>query len=165
MKDRMKIHFVSYGHAFRSRLAEAYMRYVLRKYKNVEIYSSGIILEDELNGPIAWYAMKILSQHALVPYMSLEPIKTTKEMLDEADKVIFMDRYSYEYCKRKFQYVSRTCEVWDLGYIPPDKVERGKDLHYDIDTIEKSEEIFNQIKDNCRRIYNDFSVTDVPFAK
>lgn len=161
----MKIHFVSYGHAFRSRLAEAYSKYMLRKYKNIEISSSGIVLEDALNGPIAWYAMKILSQHALVPYMSLEPVKTTKEMIEKADKVIFMDRHSYEYCQKKFKYSCRFCEVWDLDYIMPDKVERGKDLEFDISIIEKSEHIFDQIKDNCRRMYNDFSVTDVPFTK
>jgi protein-tyrosine-phosphatase len=160
----MKIHFVSYGHAFRSRLAEAYLKYLLRKHKTIEISSSGIILEDDLNGPVAWYAMKILSQHALVPYMSLEPTKTTKEMLERADKVVFVDRHSYEFCKKKFLYNSRTCEVWDLGYIEPDKVERGKDLKFDMLILEKSEEIFGQIKDNCRRIYNDFSVSDVPFS-
>jgi protein-tyrosine-phosphatase len=160
----MKIHFVSYGHAFRSRLAEAYLKYLLRKHKSIEISSSGIVLEDYLNGPIAWYAMKILSQHALVPYMSLEPIKTTREMLENADKVVFVDRQSYEFCKKKFLYNPRTCEVWDLGYIEPDKVERGKDLKFDISIIEKSEEIFSRIKDNCRRIHNDLSVKDVPFS-
>jgi protein-tyrosine-phosphatase len=161
----MKIHFVSYGHAFRSRLAEAYTKYVLRKYKNIEITSSGIVLEDALNGPIAWYAMKILSQHALVPYMSLEPVKTTKEMIEKADKVVFMDRHSYEYCQKKFRYHCRTCEVWELDYIMPDKVERGRDLEYDIRIVEKSEQIFDQIKNNCSRMYSDFSVTDVPFEK
>jgi len=161
----MKIHFVSYGHAFRSRLAEAYTRYILRKRKDIEITSSGVVLEDDLNGPIAWYAMKILSQHALVPYMSLELTRTTKEMINEADKVIFMDRHSYEYCKKKFLYNCRNCEVWDLGYIMPDKVERGKDLQYDIEIIERSEGIFAHIKGNCRRIYNDLSVTEVPFTR
>ena len=161
----MKIHFVSYGHAFRSRLAEAYTRYILRKHRDIIISSSGIILEDALNGPIAWYAMKILSQHALVPYMSLEPVKTTKEMVDRADKVVFLDRHSYEYCKKKFDYTGKKHEVWELDYIQPDKVERGKDLNFDISIIEKSEQIFDQIKNNCRRLYNDFSVTDVPFTK
>lgn len=161
----MKIHFVSYGHAFRSRLAEAYTRYVLRKYKNMEITSSGIIPEDDLNGPIAWYAMKILSQHALVPYMSLEPVKTSKEMLEQASKVVFLDRHSYDYCKRKLGYSGKDFEIWDLDYIQPDKVERGKDLEYDIAIIEKSEKIFDQIKNNCSRLYNDLSVTDVPFAQ
>jgi protein-tyrosine-phosphatase len=158
----MKIHFVSYGHAFRSRLAEAYMKYLLRKYKNIQISSSGIILENELNGPVAWYAMKILAQHALVPYMSIVPEKTTKEMIDSADRVIFMDRHSYEFCVKKFGYKGREHEMWDLGYIPPDKVERGKDLDYDIMIIERSEEIFIQIKNHCRRIYNDLSMTDIP---
>jgi hypothetical protein len=122
-------------------------------------------LEDDLNGPIAWYAMKILSQHALVPHMSLVPVKTTKEMIEGADRVVFVDRYSYEYCQKKFGFARRNCEVWDLGYIEPDKVERGKDLKFDISIIEKSENIFNQIKNNCRRIYNDLSATEIPFTK
>lgn len=160
----MKIHFVSYGHAFRSRLAEAYLKYLLRKLKSIEISSSGIVLEDDLNGPIAWYAQKILSQHALVPYMSLEPIRTTKEMLTGADRVIFVDSHAQEYCKRKFGFNGKNCELWNLDYILPDKVERGKDLDFDIKIIEMSEGIFDQIKENCRRLYNDLSVTDIPFS-
>jgi len=164
----MKIHFVSYGHAFRSRLAEAYLRYLLRRYKTIEISSSGIILENELNGPIAWYAMKILSQHALVPFMSLEPIKTTEELIKSADKSIFVDRRSYDYCKKKFLLNGRmgdNIEIWDLPYIEPDKVERGKDLKKDIEIIEKAEKIFDQIRENCRSIYKDLSVSEEPFEE
>ncbi len=164
----MKIHFVSYGHAFRSRLAEAYLKFLLRKHKNIEVTSSGIVLENDLNGPIAWYAMKILSQHALIPYMSLEPIKTSEDLIKGADKVIFIDRHSYEFCKRKFMLNGRCYrnpEIWDLGYIEPDKVERGKDTKRDLEIIKTSEEIFDQIRESCRRIYNDLSMTDVPFKK
>lgn len=160
----MNIHFVSYGHAFRSRLAEAYLKYLLRKYKDIKISSSGIVLEDDLNGPIAWYAMKILSQHALVPYMSLEPVKTTKEMLSGADRVVFVDTHAEEYCRRKFGFNVKNSEIWDLDYIMPDKVERGRDRDFDLKIIERSEAIFDQIRESCRRLYNDLSVTDVPFS-
>jgi protein-tyrosine-phosphatase len=161
----MKIHFVSYGHAFRSRIAEAYLKYLLRKHKAISISSSGIVLENDLNGPIAWYAMKLLAQNALVPYMSLELTKTTKELLDAADKIIFIDRHSYEFCKKKYGFHGKDYEVWDLSYIVPDRTERGEDLSYDIQIIERSEVIYDQIKSYCRKLYNDFSVTDLPFAK
>ena len=161
----MKIHFVSYGHAFRSRVAEAYLKYLLRKYKNIDISSSGIILENDVNGPIAWYAMKILAQHSLVPYMSLEPVKTSKEILNRSDSIIFCDSHSHEYSERKYGFTSKKYEVWNLGYIMPDKVERGIDREHDLKIIKESEEIFTQIKENCRRIYNYLSVTDIPFEE
>lgn len=159
-----KIHFVSYGHVFRSRLAEAYLRFLLRKHKGVQISSSGIKYDKDINGPIAWYTMKILVDHQLVPYMSENPTVTTSEMLKESDAVIFLDDISKDYCKRRLGFSGKNYDAWNVEYLPPDKTNPMTDLDRDIYIIKRSEQIFKNIVAYCHRFTADLSETDIPFS-
>lgn len=159
----MKIHFVSYGHVFRSRLAEAYLKYLLRKSSDHQISSSGIKYSKSINGPIAWYAMKILLDHQLTAYMSDTPVLTTKELLTSQDKVIFMDEISEEYCERHFKFKDRNSEVWNVEYIPPEKTELSKSWDKDIYIIQHSEMIFKGIMKYCQRFADSLSSSKIPF--
>lgn len=161
----MNVHFVSYGHVFRSRLGEAYLKFVLRKQKNIQISSSGIKYEKEINGPIAWYAMKILVDHQLTAYMSDTPLITTKEILEKQDYVIFLDEASYEYCQRRLGYKGRKHDVWNVEYLPPEKTGSEASLDKDLYIIKRSEQIFKNIKTHCDRFARDLSVTDIPYVE
>lgn len=168
----MKIHFVSYGHVFRSRLAEAYLRFLLRKQLGYQVSSSGIKYDKSVHGPIAWYAMKILSDHQLTGFMADVPVVTTKDLLDSQDLVIFLDDFSKEYCERHFGFRigfhNRTAEVWNMEYIPvtpeehaPGKVNTEKDAYL----IYLSEHIFKEIQKCCSRLADELNFADVPFKE
>jgi protein-tyrosine-phosphatase len=158
----MKIHFVSYGHVFRSRLAEAYLKFILRRHKDIQITSSGIKYEKEVNGPIAWYAMKILVDHQLTPFMSDIPVITTKELLDNQDLVIFLDEASHDFSKRRLGYKGRKHDIWHVEYLPPEKTGSEASLDKDLFIIKRSEHIFKNIEDHCRRFSEDLSYSDIP---
>ncbi len=160
----MKIHFVSYGHVFRSRLAEAYLKFLLRKHRGIQISSSGIKYNKDINGPIAWYTMKILVDHQLVPYMSDTPRITTLEMLQGSDAVIFLDDVSKDYCKRRLNFSGKNYDVWNVEYLPPEKTNPMTDLDRDIYIIKRSEQIFKNIIVYCHRFTADLSETDIPFS-
>ncbi|KKS30926.1 hypothetical protein A2380_00075 [candidate division WWE3 bacterium RIFOXYB1_FULL_43_24] len=161
----MNIHFVSYGHVFRSRLAEAYLKFLLRKHKNIQITSSGIKYEKEINGPIAWYAMKILVDHQLTPYMSDTPLITTKEILEKQDHVIFLDEASHDYSKKRLGYKDRKHDVWNVEYLPPEKTGSAASLDKDLFIIKRSEQIFKNIKEHCHRYSNDLSTSEIPYIE
>lgn len=162
MNNIYKIHFVSYGHAFRSRLAEAYLKYVLRKKPHYMVSSSGIRVETDINGPIAWYAMKILSQHELIPYMSLGLAKTSDALLEENDLVVFMDYLSYEYCKKRFGKLDNF-EIWNLEYIPSEEAVAVKRESSALEVIRQSERIFDQIQGHCHQLIDELNVSKSPF--
>ena len=159
----MKIHFVSYGHVFRSRLAEAYIRYLLRKQPQYQITSSGIKYDKSIHGPIAWYAMKLLADQQLTGFMTDIPVLTTKALLEEQDVVIFMDDISKEFCERHFGYRSRTAEVWRIDYVPATPEGSGKSWEKDAYLIYISEQIFKAIQHDCQHFVDELNHVEVPF--
>jgi len=85
----MHIHFVCSGNSYRSRLAEAYLKFKLVS-KEIEVSSSGIRAEGYKfdNGPICWYAMRLMKRNALIEFMSWQQQQTTKELLSGVDLLI-----------------------------------------------------------------------------
>lgn len=158
----MNIHFVSYGHVFRSRLAEAQLKFLLKRHKDIVITSSGIKYDKEVNGPIAWYAMKILVDHQLTAYMSDVPVITSKTILDQQDLVIFLDEFSHDFCKRRFGFKDKKHDIWNVEYLPPEKTGSEASLDKDLYIIKRSEQIFSNIAEHCRQFSQDLSYSDIP---
>ena len=78
----MHIHFVCSGNSYRSRLAEAYLKSVLVD-KTIIVSSSGTEAEKHRlkNGPICWYAMRLMKRNNLIPFMSWKERQTTSQIL------------------------------------------------------------------------------------
>jgi len=136
----MKIHFVCSGNTFRSRLAEAYFN--SKNIPSLEMSSSGIAAGRNLNGPIAWYAMRIIKNNGLVNFMSNYWQQTTKELIEGKNLVIFMKKSHYDFC-RDFLIPDQKYLIWNIedieGAISPA-------LEKEIENIKKSEEIYSNIK-------------------
>jgi protein-tyrosine-phosphatase len=135
----MKLHFVCSGNSFRSRLAEAYLN--SKKIPALEVSSSGIQAKRNLNGPIAWYAMRIIKYNDLVNFMSDFWRQTTGEMIRKSDTVIFMEKMHYDFC-RNFLAPGQKYEIWDIEDVDNIKIEKESD------NIKQSEEIFAKIKES-----------------
>jgi protein-tyrosine-phosphatase len=134
----MKIHFVCSGNTFRSRLAEAYLN--SKKIASLDISSSGIEAERNLDGSITWYAMRIIKYNGLVSFMSDFWQQTTKELIEGNDLVIFMEKNHYDFCK-SFLTPDQKYEIWNIEDIDDPVIEK------EIESIKKSEEIFDKIKE------------------
>lgn len=146
----MHIHFVCSGNFYRSRLAEAYFKSI-SKNKDIEVSSSGIIAEAKKmeNGPICWYAMRLMKRHNLIPFMSWKERQTTKEALKGVNLLICMNQLHLDFCQNEMGYAGKF-EVWDVpdlkemdGFIPP----TVSGIETDINHIKLTEKTFLLIKE------------------
>jgi len=145
----MHIHFVCTGNAYRSRLAETYLKSKLIG-KKIKVSSSGIATTKYRlnNGPICWYAMRLIKRKNLVPYMSWKENQTTKEILHDVDLLICMDQTHLDYCQKNLGYTNKSFEVWNIpdlnnmkDFIPSDI----SGIKTDINHIQLTEKTFNLI--------------------
>ena len=108
----MIVHFICRGNTYRSRLAEVYLN--SKKLSNIQVFSSGIEADNNISGPIIWYAQKIIQQQNLVPFEKMVWDKTTRELLEKADFTIFMHKDIYDFCVNNLGFNSNNFEVWDI---------------------------------------------------
>jgi len=159
---QMHIHFVCSGNAYRSRLAEAYFKSITR-LKNITVSSSGIAagrIENKYgNGPICWYAMRIMNRRGLIEFMSWHERQTTVDTLKDVDLLVCMHAKHLGFCK-ELGYAGKA-EVWDIpdlnempGFIPG--TVQGPDT--DLNHIKLTDETFDVIRgkaDDLARRIND----------
>lgn len=147
----MHIHFVCTGNGYRSRLAEAYLKSKLVG-KKIKVSSSGIATTKYRlnNGPICWYAMRIMKRQSLIPYMSWKENQTTKEILKDVDLLICMNQIHLDYCQKNIGYINKSFEIWNIsdlnemeGYISSNK----HGIKKDINNIQLTEKTFKVIAD------------------
>jgi protein-tyrosine-phosphatase len=138
----MHIHFVCTGNAYRSRLAEAYLR--AQQLEGVSVSSSGIRARSSYhhNGPISWYALRLLAAEHLIPFMSKHARQTTRKGLSQAQLVIFMQPQHYDWVKKRYRFEPPAYEIWSV----PDVHEMGEDLSTEEELIRATERTFEQIK-------------------
>lgn len=139
------VHFVCSGNAYRSRLAEAYLR--SKKLPNITVSSSGIEAKKHYseNGPITWYAMRLLKRHDLIPHAKPMSTQTTSRHLSNADIVIFMTDEQHKFAKEKLKFDKNSFEIWHIDDIDDADFFGTKD-DTDLRHIEHSELTFTEIK-------------------
>jgi len=108
----MLVHFVCTGNAYRSRLAEAYFN--ARATPGWRATSSGILAHRNLNGPITWYAARIIQREGLVPFMSHTWQQTDTDVLRAADHVVFMTEEHRAYCHEHYELGEKGAGVWSV---------------------------------------------------
>jgi protein-tyrosine-phosphatase len=131
----MHIHFVCSGNTFRSRLAEAYLR--SKKIKGLKVSSSGVLAYQNKNGPITWYAARLIKNHSIVPFVSHTWTHTNKRILNSADIVIFMDK-KYFHLVKTIGFTGKKYQIW--------KVPDLEDLGFDTETIGDHKEELKRMK-------------------
>lgn len=139
----MIVHFICAGNIYRSRLAESYFNSKIPQ--GFTSFSSGLFAGEDLIGPIAWPAERIIQKNNLAEYMSFSFQKTSKELLQKAEFTIFMEEYMHEFCKKEFGYDSQNYEIWNI----PDLILISgviEEYEKDVEKIRVSEETFENIK-------------------
>lgn len=146
----MKVHFVCSGNYYRSRLAEAYLR--SKQLPEVEVSSSGTISDFayDLNGPISWYALRIMQKNGLIPFMKALPTETNAEMLHEQGLVIFMNDSHYEYAKSSLGF-DGNYEIWNISDLDDFK---GEKFWEDSKRMQATEKTFGEIKQKVDKLIN-----------
>lgn len=112
----MKIHFVCTGNTNRSRMAEAYLN--SKQIPGVNATSSGIHADDNLNEDICWYSKKILEEAQILQYTAPTWTKTTKELLEASDIIIFMHEEHSDFVQKKLHFIPPQFEIWYIPDIP-----------------------------------------------
>lgn len=108
----MLIHFICSGNTNRSRMAEAYFN--SKKVPGMTATSSGIYASHNLNGPITFFAKNILEREGILDYTAKSWQETTKEILEQADVVIFVKKHHFDFVKNELHYIPRRYYIWDI---------------------------------------------------
>lgn len=154
----MHIHFVCSGNAYRSRLAEAYFKSKIQG-REITVSSSGTGAKEHKfgNGPICWYAMRIMKREKLIPFMSWHERQTAKELLEGVDLLICMNKSHLEYCRNISGNADIPFEVWDIqdlnemdGFIASDT----PGIDTDINHIALTEQTFRIIAGKVDNLVN-----------
>lgn len=151
----MHIHFVCSGNSYRSRLAEAYFKSILSD-KEIIVSSSGTEAEKNRfsNGPICWYAMRLMKRNNLISYMSWKEKQTTKEILKDVDLLICMRKSHLEYCQNELGYIGKfkVWEIPDLNEIDSFIPSTVHGIETDINHINLTEKTYKLITEKVDRL-------------
>jgi protein-tyrosine-phosphatase len=140
----MHIHFVCTGNVYRSRLAETYVKSL--QVPRIEVSSSGVQANDNSNGPISWYAMRIIYNQKIHTFVKPQWEQTTKEILDNADIIVFMTAYQYEYVVKHLSYAGSNHKIWYIDDIVRAQHEKNEDiLLHEMEIIKVTEETYANI--------------------
>jgi len=112
-KKIIRVHFVCTGNAYRSRLAEAYLK--SKQLPHIHASSSGIEADKNSNGPMTWYAARLALRYDLTPYMSPHWIQTQPHTLRQAHIIVFMHKKHHDIARKRFQISDIRSEVWDIS--------------------------------------------------
>lgn len=149
----MKIHFVCTGNMYRSRLGEAYLK--SKELPGVDVTSSGILadIEYEFDGPIAWSAMRLIFKHSLTRFMSITPTKTTLDLLNNADLVIFMKGNHHEFSKKELGWLGTNYEIWEVADMDTETGFETIEDYADINkVIPESDKTFDIIREKVNEL-------------
>jgi protein-tyrosine-phosphatase len=157
LQRKIHVHFVCTGNAYRSRLAEAYLKG--KQLSWLHVSSSGIAAEHHFlkNGPICWDAMRLIHKYHLIPFMSLIWTQTAPQHFVSADMVIFMCQEHYQYVKDCLGYQGICYQIWDIADMAIQGLTgREETIEYDIARIKSAEHTFECIREKV-----DFLVEDL----
>lgn len=130
-----------------------------KQLMNIRAFSSGIRAEESksINGPVAWYAQRIIQKYGPTLFESFSPQITSKELLNKGDFTIFMKQEHYDFCKSNFGYSSNSFEIWGIrDLVDNDKITRSNEFDDDIRAIKISEETFGLIKEKVKALITKF---------
>lgn len=140
----MVVHFICRGNAFRSLLAEAYLKSL--KLEGVTVFSSGTVAKqyEASNKQNYRKTVDLLARHGLENYTKdhyADPL--IPEQAARADVTVCMNQLVIDEARSILELPANTI-VWDVADIG----EPGRIAHSDSERAKYSEDVFREIADN-----------------
>ncbi len=153
----MRVHFICRGNAYRSRLAEAYLKSLDTV---IEVISSGTVANDhrKQNIPVIRLVRQFLDQKGLGTGMDYEPIQLTQQRLAPDDTVVFINQKVYRDFINNFS-APEHMSIWDVKDF--DEMHPNPDItdpEFPAQFLSYTEEIFKQIQSNTDKLVSKLSV-------
>jgi protein-tyrosine-phosphatase len=108
------IHFICRGNVYRSRLAEAYAKSLLKDDSDIEISSSGIEAKLALHGDVVIDALKALEADNLKKHLAPSWQQTTQDLIDRVDLLVFMNDSVYHDASKLYNLPKDKCVIWHI---------------------------------------------------
>lgn len=125
------IHFICRGNIYRSRLAEAYAKSLLKNGVSIHVSSSGIEADLNLVGDAAPITQQIAASENIDQYLSPTWTQVTQGHIDTNDIVIFMNKTVYQDATTFLNIPDEKTEVWSI----PDKPGVYPDIKKSVDAL------------------------------
>jgi protein-tyrosine-phosphatase len=146
MKKPFKVHFICTGNTYRSRLAETYLKSL--NIPNVTASSSGIEADKHRNenGPISWYALRLIAKYKIMEYISLISVQTKENHIIDNDYIILMHPDNYQQYKQIFNQDPENFEIWDIPDLHHLGITKITNSEEETKAVKLTEETFEKIK-------------------
>lgn len=110
----LRIHFICRSNIWRSRIAEAYAKSLLKDDDNIIISSSGIEAGRNLEGDISAYTRQVLEMDNLWTHAKPKWTQTSQALIDGSDQIVFLDNDIFEDAKSLFNIPKAKTIVWRI---------------------------------------------------
>ena len=151
--DRMIVHFICRGNAFRSIIAEAYLNSL--RFKDLTAISSGTAAAEDRAGNRAAYAktLGLLAKNGIREFVkACYGDQLTPSRLAGADVVICMNQRVYDECQQLVSLPAGT-RIWSVADIG----EPGRVTHTERGRTRYREEAYQEIVDGISRLISELS--------
>lgn len=142
----MIIHFVCRGNAFRSIIAEAYLKSL--EIQGVEVQSSGTVASRDKHKNLANFptTLALLEKHGIRKYVK-DHIgdDLTQDSIDKSDILVFLNRIAYDEAVSRF-VLPKNIYIWDVSDIG----EKGRIVTNDSQKAAYWEDVYNEIVNNMK---------------
>lgn len=139
----MTIHFICRGNAYRTIIAEAYLKSL--RLKGVEVLSSGTVanMHRTENESVITNIVKRLYGHSIGIYAKTRSEQLTQQRVDDGDNTICMNQIVVDECKNLVS-LPRDVIVWDVA----DTGEGRRIVGPNEDDYQYFEEIYEEVTHN-----------------
>jgi protein-tyrosine-phosphatase len=135
-------------------MAEAYFN--SKQLENIDALSSGIFATKNYDGPITWYAAKIIKENDLVPYMSHDWQQTDLELLKKTDLFIFMKDKHLAYVKQELDFDPDQFQIWNISDLNQFDYQDDDPKQQLVNEIKTTKQIFAKIKQKTDQLIERF---------
>lgn len=114
----MALHFICRGNIYRSRLAEAYAKALLKDTDAYMVSSSGIEADFGLAGDVASTTIQIAEAEAITDYLAPTWTQTNQSLIDSADIIVFMSKSVYSDATAFLSLPKEKVHIWNIPDAP-----------------------------------------------
>jgi isopentenyl-diphosphate delta-isomerase len=157
-----RIHFISRGNTFRSRLAEGYLRSL--KLPQLTVTSSGVDTKFSKDVALSPFARDFARTEHITGFMGKTKHQTTSKLLKSQDVLVFFGKDVYEQAADEHEIDARQATVWEVedlpGFLAKHPRTKPTEANFNKVTVRIANDIFDKV-DELVVMLNQSSWSDV----